>query len=126
MRLLLDTHALVWAATAPARLSRHARAAIQDSGNERLVSVLSIYEIDYKRAVDAQLERLPANLNALCDSLVFSWLRLDELQAECAARLPRLHKDPWDRMIVAQALCEDLTLVSADRALAGYGVSILW
>ncbi|MFC0632468.1 type II toxin-antitoxin system VapC family toxin [Brevundimonas balnearis] len=126
MRLLLDTHVVVWAATRPDRLSERARAAIRDVENERLVSAVSIYEIIYKRGVSQGLGVLPDDVIQLADPLVLSWLAVDEHHADRAARLPLRHRDPWDRMIVAQALIDDLTLVTADRALKGYGVPILW
>jgi PIN domain nuclease of toxin-antitoxin system len=126
MRLLLDTHVLVWAASAPRRLSERARDAIQDATNERLVSVLSIYEVLYKREASPDLSALPEDLRELTDPLLFSWLEVTDRHAETAARLPRLHRDPWDRIIVAQALNERLTLVTADDALSAYGAPILW
>ncbi len=126
MRLLLDTHVLVWAAMAPRRLSERARDAIQDGTNERLVSVLSIYEVLYKREASPDLAALPEDLHELTDPLLFSWLEINDRHAETAAQLPRLHRDPWDRIIVAQALNERLTLVTADNALSAYGAPILW
>lgn len=126
MRLLLDTHAVIWAALRSSKLSRTATDLIGDPDNERLVSAVSAYEIEYKRPFDSELRRLPTDLGELRDLLVFDWLMLDVSHAIEAGRLASLHKDPWDRMIVAQASLEDLAIVSRDPALAAYGVPVLW
>lgn len=126
MRLLLDTHVLVWAALDPSRLAPRARDLIADPDNDRLVSTASAYEIEYKRERDPALSRLPHDWTPLQDLLVFDWLPIDEDHAMAAGRLPRHHGDPWDRIIVAQALAERLAIVSADRALPLYGVRPEW
>lgn len=126
MRLLLDTHALVWAALAPSRLSSRARDLIADPENDRMVSAVSVYEIEYKRRRDPELSKLPTDLDELRNSLVFEWLPVDEGHALLAGGLPRHHGDPWDRIIVAQAIAENLTVVSADKALPIYGSRLEW
>jgi PIN domain nuclease of toxin-antitoxin system len=126
MRLLLDTHALVWSALAPSRLSSRARDLITHPENDRMVSAASAYEIEYKRRRDPELSRLPTDLDELRNSLVFEWLAVDEGHAVQAGRLPPHHGDPWDRIIVAQALADNLTLISADRALPIYGARLEW
>ena len=126
MRLLLDTHALVWAALAPSRLSLRARDLIVDPENDRMVSTASAYEIEYKRQRDPDLSRLPTDLDELRGALVFEWLPVDEGHATQAGRLPRHHRDPWDRIIVAQALAENLTVISADKAFLIYGAKLEW
>lgn len=126
MRLLLDTHALVWSAIEPERLSVRARDLIADPENDRMVSTASAYEIEYKRPRDPELSRLPTDLDELRNLLVFDWLPVDEGHATRAGRLPRHHGDPWDRIIVAQALAENLTVISADKALPIYGSRLEW
>jgi PIN domain nuclease of toxin-antitoxin system len=126
MRLLLDTHVLVWAASDPGRLSRRCRDLIEDPDNDRLVSVASAYEIEFKRERDPQLARLPSDLDDLRPSLLFDWLWIDDGHAKRAGQLPRHHGDPWDRLLVAQALTERLAVVSIDRALANYGARVEW
>lgn len=126
MRLLLDTHTLVWAALETARLSDRARDLIADPDNDRFVSAVSAYEIEYKRDRVRDLMNLPRDLDELSDRLVFDWLPVERSHAIRAARLPRHHGDPWDRIIVAQALADDLTLVSTDEALSAYGARIVW
>lgn len=126
MRLLLDTHVLVWATVASHRLSPQARRLIADPDNDRLVSAASAYEIEFKRTRDAELGRMPTDLGDLRGTLVFDWLPIDEDHAVRAGRLPRHHGDPWDRLIVAQSMIENLVVVSSDRALALYGVRTEW
>ncbi|GAA0869636.1 type II toxin-antitoxin system VapC family toxin [Brevundimonas basaltis] len=124
--MLLDTHALVWSALLPSSLSARARDLISDPDNDRMVSTASAYEIEYKRRRDPELSRLPTDLDELRHLLVFEWLPIDEGHATRAGRLPEHHRDPWDRIIVAQALAENLTLISADRALPIYGTRLEW
>lgn len=126
MRLLLDTHTLVWAALETGRLSDRARALIADPDNDRYVSAVSAYEIEYKRDRDRELAKLPHDLDELSDRLVFDWLAVEHTQAVQAARLPRHHGDPWDRVIVAQAVAENLILVSKDEMLLAYGARMAW
>ena len=126
MRLLIDTHALVWWLTFPDRLSRIAHGAIEDRENEVLVSAVSAYEIEYKRRRSTELGRVPADLREEIVRSQFAWLTFDERHAVVAGRLPRLHGDPFDRILAAQALEEDLTLVTCDRAIAAYGPPVLW
>jgi PIN domain nuclease of toxin-antitoxin system len=126
MRLLLDTHTLVWAALETARLSDRARELIADPDNDRFVSGVSAYEIEFKRDRDRDLAKLPRDLDELSERLVFEWLPVEYTHAIRAARLPRHHGDPWDRIIVAQALADDLTLVSTDAALLAYDARIAW
>jgi PIN domain nuclease of toxin-antitoxin system len=126
MRLLLDTHVLVWSALVPSRLSLRARDLISDPENDRTVSSASAYEIEYKRQRDPELSRLPTDLDELRGALVFEWLPVDEGHATEAGRLPRHHRDPWDRIIVAQALAENLVVISADKALTIYGAKLEW
>jgi len=126
VRLLLDTHTLVWSAAESTRLSPRARSLIADPDNDRWVSAASAYEIEFKRARDAALTRLPLNLEELRQRLIFDWLPIGQHHAVGAGRLPRHHGDPWDRIIVAQALADDLTIVSIDPALPIYGAKVTW
>jgi PIN domain nuclease of toxin-antitoxin system len=126
MRLLLDTHVLVWATMESHRLSSQARRLIADPDNDRFVSPATAYEIEFKRSRDAELGRMPMDLDDLRGPLVFDWLPIDEHHAVRAGKLPRHHGDPWDRLIVAQALAEDLVVVSIDPALARYGARTQW
>jgi PIN domain nuclease of toxin-antitoxin system len=125
VKLLLDTHAFVWSALAPERLSARVTSALQDLGNQVLVSAASVYEIDYKRSFDAALQRMPLDLNDAVATQGFTWLDVSWRQMRQAARLPLHHRDPWDRILIGQALLEDAILVTADRRIALYGLPTL-
>lgn len=121
MKLLVDTHLLLWAAGAPERLSPAARALIEDGGNKLLFSPASLWEIAIKRA----LERTDFNVDPrlLRRGLVdngYEELAITGEHAVAVADLPSLHKDPFDRILVAQAVVEGVPLLSADRQLVGY------
>ena len=123
MRLLLDTHVLLWALADDARLTRQVRDVIVDGSNEVLVSAVSVWEITIKTALGT-LEAPKDLLEAVADA-AFTPLPISPDHALRAGRLPRHHDDPFDRMLVAQAAGEGLTLVSADRRLADYEVELL-
>lgn len=121
MRLLLDTHVAVWWLDGDRRLSRATRAAIE-SAAEAYLSVVSLWEIFIKQ--DKGRLDLPAGfVNALRDDFVDLPLTVDHVLEGRA--LPVLHRDPFDRMLVAQAIAEGLTIVTADYALANFQVSVL-
>lgn len=123
-RLLLDTHALMWWLTDDPALSAPARAAIADPVNEPLVSTTSVWEIAIKRS----LGKITAP-DDLPDRIIddgFQWLPISADHAWRVRRLPLHHRDPFDRLLVAQALAEGLPIVTADRNLERYGVEVLW
>ena len=121
MRLLLDTHVLIWWDEG-ARLSPEARSAIE-SADQVYVSAVSGWEIALKTTLGT-LRPTRSVEEALADS-GFEELPLRLRHAEALSRLPLLHRDPFDRMLVAQALTERLTLVSRDRALSAYEVGLI-
>ena len=121
MRLLLDTHLLLRAAAEPDRLPAAAAALIEDEGNALLFSAASLWEV----AIKAGLGRadFAADAGVLRRGLVengYEELAVTGAHAAAVAALPPLHRDPFDRMLVAQALVEGVTLVTADPGLAGY------
>ena len=128
MRLLLDTHAFLWWLDGDRRLSRKVRALIGDEGNVVLVSAVSAWEISTK----ARLGKLPGAVDVAADiagsvaAQDFSGLDITILHAQRAGRLPGEHRDPFDRMLVAQAQLEDLPIVSDDPVFDAYGVSRVW
>lgn len=126
MRLLIDTHVLIWAASQSHRLSAAAADLLTDIANTIHVSPVSMYEIEYKRPHDPELQNLPADLNVVSEKLGFAWLPVTAEHAKQAAELPRHHRDPWDRLLLGQAIVEGAALVSIDRRLTDYGVPILW
>jgi PIN domain nuclease of toxin-antitoxin system len=121
MRLLLDTHLLLWAAGEPERLSTVARRLIKDAGNELMFSAASFWEIAIKRGLgraDFQVE--PRVLRrGLLDNR-YSELLIGSDHAVAIDGLPRLHKDPFDRILVAQATVEGITLLTVDPLVAQY------
>lgn len=124
MRLLLDTHTLIWALATPDRLSSAARAAIVSPANMVHVSAATAWEIAIKHA----LGRLTFPLDRFVpevEAAGFSHLPIRADHALAAGSLPRHHADPFDRMLVAQARIEGLTLVSEDAAIAAYDVPLL-
>lgn len=126
MKLLLDTHTIVWWLCDPASLSRRAFAAISDDANEVIVSAACGYEIEIKRERDPLLSTVPEDLRQAVFEQDFEWLPITAEHAIVAGRLPRHHGDPWDRMLIAQAMVERATLVTCDGRLKPYAVTTLW
>ena len=121
MNLLLDTHLLLWAAGEPARLPRAARRAIEESDNELFFSAVSLWEVSIK----SQLGRddFQADARILRRSLLDNNYREIQISSEHAVAildLPPIHNDPFDRLLVAQARCEGLTLLTSDPQVAQY------
>ncbi|MDR3689093.1 MAG: type II toxin-antitoxin system VapC family toxin [Fimbriimonas sp.] len=128
LRLLLDTNVFIWSAVDPRRLTVPARKVIADADVFRQVSVVSVWEMQIKHAVG----KLPLKESAERTAARFA----KELHAGFLApsvehvalldKLPRIHDDPFDRMLIAQAIVEGLTIVTADPVIAQYPVSVLW
>lgn len=127
MRLLLDTHALLWSATDPARLTPEARAVLEDGAHDVLVSIVTAWEIAIKQSL-GKLELARPAERWLPDVLKRTGYEVAELRLSAALRvraLPWHHKDPFDRLLIAQALDEGFTIVSRDAAFESYEVPIL-
>jgi PIN domain nuclease of toxin-antitoxin system len=128
VRILLDTHALLWAALGDPRLSPAADAIIGDGSQELLFSPVSAMEIAMKHAV-GRLE-LPDEARTWIRTRVAAFglieLPLTTEHAIEAGLLPRHHRDPWDRLLVAQARVERVTLLTADEGIQRYEVTTLW
>ena len=120
MRLLLDTHALLWALAAPHLLSGPTRMAVEDAENEVFVSVVSGWEIAINRAL-GKLEA-PDDLEAAIREQGFAPLLVTFHHAELAGALPPHHRDPFDRMLIAQTQAEGLVLVTRDASMMPYGI----
>jgi PIN domain nuclease of toxin-antitoxin system len=128
VRLLLDTHAFVWAVEAPDRLPPAVRGEIEDPGNPVWVSVASVWEAGTKARLGRLRLSRPIDV-IVHDALVglsFSVLDVRLGHVIRLLGLPPLHGDPFDRIIVAQAIEERLTLVTSDLALHEYPVDHLW
>jgi PIN domain nuclease of toxin-antitoxin system len=126
VKLLLDTHLLLWAAGDPDRLPKAARMLIEDLDNDLLFSAASLWEIAIKRMLDRPDFQVDPRLlrRGLLDN-GYGELGLTSEHAVSIDRLPDLHRDPFDRILVAQALVEGLTLVTGDEKLNGYPGPIL-
>lgn len=129
MRFLLDTHSLIWAVIDPAYLSRPARKAIHDKANTIFVSAASAWEI----ATKVRLGKLPEAVElertfveTVVDVAQYTLLPMDAEISLRAGRLVGAHKDPFDRMIAAQALALDIPVISIDTKLDAFGVRRLW
>jgi PIN domain nuclease of toxin-antitoxin system len=128
MKLLLDTHALLWFLAGSAELSGAARRSIEDLGNERLVSVASLWEM----AIKISLGKLsfPTTDSAAVIELLRA-NRMDILPVAAAhglgvAQLPFHHRDPFDRLLIAQAVVEGAVIVTGDERFAAYNVRRIW
>ena len=126
--MLLDTHAFLWWLAGSDRLSEAARRAIGDDANTIFVSAASAWEITTKHRIGklAQAEAVALDVTASIAGQGFEELTITVGDAERAGRLPGPHRDPFDRVLIAQALVRDLAVVSVDPVFDGYGVHRLW
>jgi PIN domain nuclease of toxin-antitoxin system len=120
VNLLLDTHALLWALSAPQQLAEQVRVLIERPDTTVLVSVVSAWEMEIKRAL-GKLDA-PDDLETQLKRLRFAELPVRFRHVQRLRKLPNLHRDPFDRMLVAQALVDGLTLVTRDRNVLAYPV----
>jgi PIN domain nuclease of toxin-antitoxin system len=122
VRLLLDTHVLLWWLADDRKLSKDSRAMIANADNQVLVSAASVWEV----AIKTSLRRVEIELDDLEDAILKSGLEPLPIAVQHAVRvgrLPDVHRDPFDRMLVAQAGVEELRLVTHDRVFERYGLS---
>lgn len=124
MRLLIDSQAFLWWSEASPHLSLAARGAIADPTNELMISVAALWELTIK-ASSGKLN-LPADLETMVASQQFSLLSITFAHLRQLAILPRRHRDPFDRMMIAQALAEGIPIATSDRVFASYGLQIVW
>ncbi len=123
MRLLLDTHVLLWWLADDPALGEDARSGISNPGSAVYVSAATVWEISIKRAL-GKLD-VPSDLLPQIERHRFEPLSMTVSHAHAAGALPRHHDDPFDRMLVAQAMIEDLTLLTRDPRMVHYGVGVL-
>ncbi len=123
MKLLLDSHVILWTLLEPAKLAGRVAAEIMSPANLVFTSAASVWELEIKRAC-GKLD-LPDDWVGALDAAGFVELPVIRRHAMTAARLPWHHRDPFDRILIAQALDENLRFVTADRMAATYGVSML-
>lgn len=125
MRLLLDTHVFVWWVDDDKRLRPEAKQAISDPANQVEVSLISIWEIAIKHGLN-KMSAAPERMLAEIDDHSFSRLDLDASHILKSGALSLHHRDPFDRMLIAQATVEGLTVVTHDDWFRPYGIPILW
>jgi len=125
MRLLLDTHLLIWALNEPQRLNATTRAILEDEAHEVLFSVASIWELAIKHGQRPTVFKLEPGIlrRGMLDN-GYDELPIISQHALAVSTLPPLHKDPFDRLLIAQALVEGITLVTADPVVARYPGSV--
>ena len=128
MRLLLDTHAFLWWFSADSRLSDNAQSAIEDEANDVLISAASVWEIatKYRLGKLSEADELVCDIAGYMVDQKFSELSITLEHALRAGSLPGPHSDPFDRMLIAQAITDELTLVSNETAFDSYGVWRMW
>ncbi|MEI6810325.1 MAG: type II toxin-antitoxin system VapC family toxin [bacterium] len=128
MRILLDTHALLWMNDTSDRLSATAASAILDVRNDLLLSVASWWEIAIKISL-GKLDLKPEWPTALKREMNhngITWLPVRPEHCERIPQLPFHHRDPFDRILIAQAQHEDLVLITSDQCFVSYGVTVIW
>lgn len=128
MRLLVDTHLLLWSLIDDPRLSQRARAMISDPENTIVASQVVLWETAVKRALKRYTADFPFTPETVREELTLAgaeWLALDDQHLFTLAGLPPLHRDPFDRLLVAQALSEPLRLVTHDRQIAAYSDTVI-
>jgi PIN domain nuclease of toxin-antitoxin system len=128
VRLLVDSHALLWALDDPTKLSRSATIALQDPANDLLLSAATVWELAIKIGTGKLTLSLPYRqwMDKAIADLQLAILPVTVEYAERLIALTNHHKDPFDRLIIAQALVEGVSIVCADTVFDAYGVSRLW
>lgn len=127
-RLLLDTHAFLWWVNDAPEISAAARHAISDANNECYLSLASCWEMSIKSSL-GKLRLAKSIERFVSDQLTangFTLLNIELRHAAKVEKLPFYHRDPFDRLLIAQALTEKMTLLTADPAFTQYGVKLLW
>lgn len=128
LKCLLDTHAYLWQINASPDLSRVARNLVDDSDNQVHLSIVSLWEIAIKMGA-GKLDPGPTFLELAIHipvKLGFEPLSITPIHLDAVSRLPLFHRDPFDRLLVAQAMIEQLPIVSGDAVLDDYGIARIW
>ena len=126
MRILLDTHALIWFLTDSPKLPTKIRALLLAEDSELFFSSVSVLEVAIKHSLKPDLMPcLPEEVRSFAESSAICELAFESRHAVKIGELPWLHRDPFDRMLIAQAMCEELNLLSHDENVIRYGGSII-
>jgi len=123
MNLLLDSHILLWSIDEPNKLTKKEYEALNSLDNLKFISAASVWELQVKSTLGKL--KLPENFKEFLENKAFSKLSVDFSHAHAAGKLPLLHKDPFDRMLISQALLEDFTIITRDPIFQRYGVKVL-
>lgn len=128
MRVLLDTHTLLWALVSPSKLGKRARAIIEDPENARVVSAVSAWEISTKHRLGKldEAEDVIRDYSAHLSTLLAEELAISTRHALAAGMWNAPHRDPFDRMLAAQSVIEGIAIVTNDRAIRQFGIETLW
>ena len=128
MKVLLDTHALLWLITGDDRLSENARQIFLNKENRLFFSAASLWEICIKKSLGkiSLKNGWFHTIQAEMEINTIQWLPIEMAHCIKVAELPFHHRDPFDRMLIAQAIVEDLQLLSRDRRLSDYGIERIW
>ena len=127
MRVLLDTHTLIWFTEGNDRLSERAKSEISNVNNDNFISMVSLWEIVIKSS-NGKLE-LKQTFNKLNQFLSLNNIQILNIQVNhltALLSLPHHHKDPFDRLLIAQAISENLLIISADRHFDAYSINVIW
>ena len=122
---LLDTNALIYYLFDVAKLSSSASEAI--SSNDTFVSIVSLWEIAIKQTIGKlNIRESIADIAAACDEVGFERLSITPTHLDCIKSLPLLHRDPFDRLLISQALTENLIFITSDTTIPKYSIDTLW
>jgi PIN domain nuclease of toxin-antitoxin system len=128
MKLLLDTHSFLWFIEGNLNLSNTARSLIEDEGNQRLLSIASLWEMAIKVSMN-KLTLQTAFTNLVIQQVYGNAIEVLEIRPEhldVLAKMPFHHKDPFDRLIIAQSIAESIAVISKDGEFGKYPVTLLW
>jgi PIN domain nuclease of toxin-antitoxin system len=128
VRLLIDTHTLIWAMDDPSKLSGAATTALQDPANDLLLSAATVWEMAIKIGLGKLTLSLPYRnwMEKAIADLALALLPVTVEYAEQQSKLPAYHKDPFDRLIIAQAMIEKISVVCSDAAFDAYAITRVW
>jgi len=128
MRLLLDTHTFIWAATLDERLSSKARELLLDSDNELFLSTASIWEMSIKSSIGKLILQQPIEqiINEQIQINGLKILNIESAHALAVASLPWHHRDPFDRLLISQSKLERLTILGRDSVMGAYDIEWIW
>ncbi len=126
MQILLDTHILIWFAKGIDKLSPKAKTTIENLSNQRFVSIVSLWEIVIKSSLNKiELKQSFKEIYYFLTNNDIELLPVSVAHLDILLTLPVYHKDPFDRLLIAQAITENLTLISADQHFNGYNINLL-